>query len=154
MHATMDEWYARVASKLVAETPAGGQPHGDAALEVAFGEVRAAVAYVLELGRAHRINVAGHMTGDDVWMDLAGQRLRFTLNRREHHVLVRVGNDERRLVRWDEAQSTMVDSSGAPEHLASTARGAIDAMITAWSTSKDRYDGSSGREFEDEPTKG
>ena len=150
----MDDWYEHVAGKLVAETPGGGQPQGDAALEVAFGEVRASVAYVLELARAHRINAAGHMTGDDVWMDLAGRRVRFTLNRRERNVAVRVGSDDKRLVRWDEAQSTMVDASGAPEHLGSTARVAIDAMIAAWATSKDRYDGTSGREFDDEPTKG
>jgi hypothetical protein len=150
----MNDWYVRVASRLVAETPSGVQPRGDAALEVAFGEVRASVAYVLELARAHRINAAGHMTGDDVWMDLAGRRVRFTLNRRERNVAVRVGDEERRLVRWDEEQSTMVDASGAPERLESTARREIDAMIAAWATSKDRYGTSSGREFEDEPTKG
>jgi hypothetical protein len=112
------------------------------------------VAYVLELARAHRINAAGHMTGDDVWMDLSGRRVRFTLNRRDRNVAVRIGDQERRLVHWDEAQSTMVDGSGGPEHLGSTARRAIDAIIASWATAEDRYDTSSGREFEDEPTKG
>jgi len=150
----MDDWYARVAGKLVAETPSGVPPRADAALEVAFGEVRGSVAYVLELARAHRINAAGHMTGDDVWMDLAGRRVRFTLNRRERYVAVRVGDAEKRLVRWDEAKGAMVDAGGAPEHLESTARSAIEAMIADWASSPDRDDGGSPREFEDEPTKG
>jgi hypothetical protein len=142
----MDDWHRKLVQELVGGTPAGFVPDAAAALEIAFGKARSAVTYTLELARAHRIPAAGNVTGDDIWLQLASGRVRFTLNRREAYVVVqRQGQDELR-VRAD---------AGAPD-LGAIAREAIDALVTSWRQlpASDRRPSAPPPEFEDEPTKG
>jgi hypothetical protein len=142
----MDEWHRRVVRDLVAETPAGFAPDATAALEVAFGKARSAIAYVLELARAHRIAAGGNVFGDDVWLQLGGGRVRFTLNRREGHIVVaRPGHDETRIV------------AGAAEtaEVSALVREAIDALVAEWRAlpAHAKRPNAPPAEFEDEPTK-
>lgn len=140
----MDDWHRRLVNELVAETPAGFLPEGAAALEIAFGQARSALTYALELARAHRLPVSGLVAGDDIWLQLGAGRVRFTLNRREGHVVVtRPGHDEVR---------ARADGSD----LGAMARDAIDALVAAWRAGppQARTPSAHPPEFEDEPTKG
>jgi hypothetical protein len=147
----MDEWHEKVVRELTAETPAGSVPEPAASLEIAFGEARGAVAYVLELARAHRIAATGNINGDDVWLQLGDGRVRLTLNRREGHVAVnRPDGDEVR-----------VPSAGVPSsQLGTLARRAIDALVARWRAAHRALPADARRssappaDFEDEPTKG
>jgi hypothetical protein len=143
----MDEWHEKVVRELTAETPSGSVPEPAASLEIAFGQARSSVAYVLELARAHRIAATGCINGDDVWLQLGEARVRFTLNRREGHVSVnRPDNDEVR-----------VPSPGvAPAQLGTLARAAIDALVARWRAlpADAKRPSAPPADFEDEPTKG
>jgi hypothetical protein len=142
----MDDWHRKLVQELVGGTPAGFVPDAAAALEIAFGKARSEVTYVLEVARAHRIPATGNVVGDDVWLQLGDGRVRFTLNRREGHVVVaRPGHDEGR-VRADIPQ---VD-------LGVLAREAIDALVASWRQlpASDRRPSAPPPEFDDEPTKG
>jgi hypothetical protein len=142
----MDDWHQRLVRELVQETPGGFVPGAAASLEIAFGKARSALTYVLELARAHRIPATGSVTGDDVWLQLGDGRVRFTLNRREGHVVVlRPGQDETRV---------RADSAGA-EDLGAMARDAIDALVAAWRAgpAAARRPSAPPPDFEDEPTK-
>lgn len=140
----MDDWHHKLVKELVAETPAGFLPDRSAALEIAFGHARSALTYTLELARAHRLPAAGNVAGDDVWLQLGGGgRVRFTLNRREGHiVVVRPGQDELR-----------VDGSA---DVNTVARDAIDALVASWRAgpARERAPSAAPGDFEDEPTKG
>lgn len=152
----MQDWHHNVGRELVAHTPARGQPEGEAAVEVAFGQVRAALVYVLELARAHRIVASGNVAGDDVWLLLGRGRVRFTLNRRDGHVVVRPRVGDGQVVRWDEGRKQLVDGTGAQVDLAATARLTLDALVSEWTLNPVLEAPSipAPREFDDEPTKG
>jgi hypothetical protein len=152
----MDEWHRKLVRDLVTETPAGFAPDGQTTLEIAFGQARSAIAYVLELARAHRLPASGTVAGDDVWLHLGDARARFTLNRREGYVLAqRPGKAETRY-RYDDKMGTIVDSDNAPAELAAAARESIDAIVAAWRAkpARERVPSAPPPEFEDEPTKG
>jgi hypothetical protein len=153
----MDDWHRKLAERLIAHTRVGGQTETESALEVAFGQARAAIAYVLEFARAHRVAVTGNVGGDDVWVQLgAGPRARFLLNRREAQLAVWLPGDDGRVLRWDAAQKALVDPSGSRVDLSAAARAALDALVAEWSSHPafDPAARADGREFEDEPTKG
>ncbi len=143
----MDAWHRKVAGELIAETPAGSMPEAAAALEVAFAEARSAALYVLELARAYRIKVAGTVSGDDVWIELGEGRVRFTLNRREGHVLVN---------RPDSAEMRVPSATTNVAQLGAIAREAIDGLVARWRGLPEHAKRLSAppAEFEDEPTKG
>jgi hypothetical protein len=144
MLSDMDDWHRRLVKELVKETAAGVLPESAASLEIGFGQARSAVAYALELARAHRVPVTGSVTGDDLWLQLGEGRLRFMLSRREGCVFVlRPGQEETR-VRPGEAD------------LGTMAREAIDALVAAWRAgpAQPRTPSAPPPEFEDEPTKG
>jgi hypothetical protein len=141
----MDGWHQRLARDLVAETPAGALPEGAAALEIAFGDARSAVAYALELARAHRLPVSGSVAGDDVWMRFGDGRARFTLDRRHAQVEIDVtlpgpiGPDgqtpplqRKRQVRWADPQGTLLDADGTPADLGALARSSIEDLVADW----------------------
>jgi hypothetical protein len=139
----MDDWHHRLVGELVKDSPAGMAPDAATALEVAFGHARSALTYALELARAHRIPATGYVAGDSIWMQLADQRIRFTLNRREGHVLVlRPGEDEAAVAR--------------DADLGKLARDAIDGLVAAWRAlpADARRPSGPPREEDDEPTKG
>jgi len=140
----MDDWHLRLVKELVQETPAGFKPDAAASLEIAFGQARSAITYVLELCRAHRIPVVGNVAGDDVWFELGGKRVRFTLNRREGHVAVSMPGEDVRQVTAAEAGD-----------LGAAAREAIDAIVAAWRArpAHEKSPSAPPPDFEDEPTK-
>jgi hypothetical protein len=159
----MDDWHGRLARDLISETPAGVVPDGSASIEIGFGQARSAVAYVLELARAHRLPATGSIAGDDVWLRVGDGRVRFTLNRREAHVRVDVrvpgspGASSERVVRWDDAQHLVVDEKGASTNLGADARAAIDAIVADWRArpaSEKRVSSAPPPDLDDEPTKG
>src|SRR5580700_9566319 len=135
---SMDDWHRRLARDIVAETPAGKLPEGDATLEIAFGDARAAVTYALELARAHRLPAAGSVIGDHLWMRLGDGRVRLTLNRRAATVEADLslgapsGEGRTTTVRWRDGEAGLVDDGGAPADLGTVARSAIDALIADW----------------------
>jgi hypothetical protein len=143
----MDEWPQKLVRELIAETPSGKVSDSAAALESAFGEARSAVLYVLELARAHRIAATGTATGDDIWVQLGAGRVRFTLNRREGHVVVS---------RPDRPEAQVPAASATLPNLRELAREAIDALVARWRALPldARRPSAPPPEFEDEPTKG
>lgn len=162
----MDDWHQKLARNLVARTSSGAQAHEEAsareesstALEVAFGRARAATAYVLELARAHRLPVSGGIVGDDIWVQIADDRARFTLNRREAYIAIRTDGEERRL-RWDGARRAIVDTLGALADVEHIAQAAIAAIVDRWNRSPAaarlaKLPPQPDLEREDEPTKG
>jgi hypothetical protein len=141
----MDDWHRKLARDLVAETPAGGMPEGAAALEIAFGGARSAVAYALELARAHRLPVSGSVVGDDVWMRFGDGRARFTLDRRQAQVEIDITlpgptgpggqappRQRKRQVRWADPQRALLDTDGTPVDLGALARTSIEDLIADW----------------------
>jgi hypothetical protein len=153
----MDDWHRRVSGQLVARTRARGQSDAESALEIAFGRVRAAMAFVLEFARAHRVMIAGNVAGDDVWLQLGNDaRARCTLNRRDGHVVLRVPGHDGRVVRWDADRQMLVDGAGANVDLAGEAHAALEALVAAWATHPSFAESADGsaKEFDDEPTKG
>lgn len=156
----MDDWHRRLVRELAPGHAGGLEPALE--LEIALGRARAAVAYALELARAHRVGAAGNAMGDDVWLQLGDGRVRFTLNRRAGHLLVaRVGTaagapSEVRL-RWDDPRRAIVDGDGATVDVDATVREAIDALVAAWRAlpPRDRPSSAPPPDYEDEqPTKG
>lgn len=145
--AETNAWHQNLVRELVAETPAGRVPDAAASLEVAFGEARSAVAYALEVARAHRIAATGSVNGDDVWLALGEGRVRFTLNRRDGHVVVS---------RPDTADVRVPSEGKSEAQLGAMAREAIDALIARWRALPPHAKRPSAppAEFEDEPTKG
>jgi hypothetical protein len=139
----MDEWHRKLVKDLTQETAAGFAPDAAASLEIAFGHARSALTYALELARAHRIPVAGNVTGDSIWLQLGDGRIRFTMNRRAGEVVVlRPGQDE-----------TTVKAGG--EDLGVMARTAIDALVTAFKAlpQSSKRPSMPPADFEEEPTK-
>jgi hypothetical protein len=136
----MDDWHRRLAGELVKETAAGVLPESAAAVEIGFGQARSALAYALELGRAHRIPITGSMAGDDLWLQLGEGRVRFTLTRGEGRVVAALpGRSEPQVV------PPGVD-------LGKMARDAIDALVASWRAVR-AYPKMPGG-TDDEPTKG
>jgi hypothetical protein len=139
----MDDWHRRLVTDLTQETAAGFVPDAAASLEIAFGQARSALTYTLELARAHRIPVAGNVTGDSIWLQLGEQRIRMTMNRRAGEVIVlRPGHDE-----------VAVRAGG--EDLGAMARSAIDAMVAAFKAlpAASKRPSMPPSDFEEEPTK-
>jgi hypothetical protein len=152
----MDDWHRKLAADLVAETPIGRVPDGAAALEIGFGHARSAIAYALELALAYRLPATGSVAGDDVWLRLGDARVRFTLSRRDGHVVVARPRQEDLRVRWEETRRVLIDDGGAISDLDAVARGAIGALVADWRAgpAKDKVPSAPPRNTDDEPTKG
>jgi hypothetical protein len=166
----MDTWHQKLALDLGtagaplpapdgAGAPAAGLD-GMTLLEIAFGRARSVVAYALELAVAHRLPAAGSVAGDDVWLRLGNARARFTMNRREGHVVVSSGSAEV-CARWDDARREIVelDARGEPGpivDLEAMARSTVDGIVAEWRAHPSAAMRLSvhPRDDEDEPTKG
>ena len=156
----MDDWQRRLASEIVAETPAGKLPDGEAALEVSFGDARAALTYALELARAHRLPATGSVAGDSLWLRLGDGRVRLTLNRRGGAVETDLSLPSRTpkasVVRWKE-QGGLVDDRGAQADLGAVARSAVDAIVAEWRArppGDKKLSSAPPPDLEDTPTRG
>jgi hypothetical protein len=144
---SMDDWHRRLVKELTQETVAGFLPDSAAGLEIAFGQARSALAYALELARAHRIPAAGNVAGDSIWLQLGDGRIRFTLNRRAGEVVViRPGQDE----------AHFAPGAADTPQLGALARDAIDTLVAAWRAlpAAAKLPSAPPSDFEDEPTKG
>jgi hypothetical protein len=155
----MTDWHRKLALDLGTTTPKASL-EGPTLLEIAFGRARSIFAYALELAVAHRLPATGSVAGDDVWLRLGDARARFTMNRRDGHVVVsRPPGEELRAV-WDPAQGAIVElraggATGAID-LEAMAQSAVDGIVAEW-----RARPPSARllsvhppDHEDEPTKG
>jgi hypothetical protein len=137
----MDEWRAKLAEQLIGHSTAstGGPFRPDPAtqLEIAFGQARSELVYVLELARANRAPITGSLTGNEAWLRLGDSTLlRFTLDRREGAIAVSVpGQDEVKL-RWNADAGNLQGPEGAVE-MTPYVRRAIDATVAAWRSTKD-----------------
>ncbi len=158
----MDEWHRKLAVDLGVDPSNATVLDGATVLEIAFGRARSAVAYALELALAHRLPATGSVAGDDVWLRLGEARARFTLNRREGHVLVSRPGLEPVRVRWDGTNRAIVQDSGdgaaaaAAVNLDTLARASIDLLVASWRVNPASVSRLSAPppNFEDEPTKG
>ena len=158
-----NDWHGKLARDLVSpEVPVAaaasllGTVDGSTSLEIGLGRARSALAYALELARAHRVPALGSLAGDDVWLQLGSGRIRFTLNRREGHVVVKQPGRPEARVGWDEVARKLVDRAGGSADLGAIARDAIDVLVADWRASPAR-DGVPSRplaDVDDEPTKG
>jgi hypothetical protein len=158
MAAMMDDWHQKLARNLVARTTSTAREEHSTALEVAFGRARAAMAYVLELARAHRVPASGGIVGDDIWVQIGDHRARFTLNRRGAYIAILTDHDERRL-QWDDGRREIVDTLGAPSDVEQIAQAVIAAVVDRWNRSPAaarlaKLPPQPDIEREDEPTKG
>jgi hypothetical protein len=131
----MDEWRQRLFGELVPET---SRPTTDltaaTALEIAIGMARSEVAYVLELGRAHKLPVAGNVNGDDVWLAIGGARARFTYDRRKGVIAAVVPGHEDATIAWDATAHALRGpaAGGAAFDARTFVRTALDAVVAAW----------------------
>jgi hypothetical protein len=151
-----DDWHRKLARELAEDTPHAPFAEDAAALEIEFGRARSAITYVLELARAHRIPATGSVTGDDVWIKLGEARVRFTLNRREAHVVIAISPQDEWHAAWNTEKRTLVDTQGAALDLGGKAREAIDGLVAEWRKmpSRPRVPVSEAKNRDDEPTKG
>ena len=131
----MDEWRQRLLGELVPET---SRPTTDfsaaTALEIALGMARSEIAYVLELGRAHKLPVAGNVNGDDVWLTIGPARVRFAYDRRKGIIAATVPGHEEATIAWDaSARALRGPAAGGNAFDARTfVRTALDAAVAAW----------------------
>jgi hypothetical protein len=155
-----NDWHRKLALDLGTAPPASTL-EGPTLLEIAFGRARSIVAYALELALAHRLPATGSVAGDDVWLRLGDARARFTMNRRDGHVVVSRRQDDEIRAGWDAARSAIVElgadgAPGAVVDLETVAQSAVDGIVAEW-----RARPPSARllsvhppNHEDEPTKG
>jgi len=162
MMPSTDDWHARLARDLIAETPARSAPDAAASMEIAFGQARSAITYALELARAHRLPATGRVAGDDVWLEFADGQVRVTLNRREGKIQVDLHvpgpskpRHEETVVRWRDGG--LVDEKGSKADPAGIARAMIDVLVADWRArpaSERKVSSAPPPDIDDEPTKG
>ncbi|MGO9838758.1 MAG: hypothetical protein ACLP1X_31650 [Polyangiaceae bacterium] len=157
----MDDWYKKLASDLLAETPVRAVPEAAAAMEIAFGHARSAITYALELARAHRFPATGRVVGDDVFLRFGDGQVRVTLNRRDGHVVVdlhvpgpsKPRHEEKRL-HWKDGD--LVDEQGAAGDPGALTREMIDVLVADWRSrppSERKLTSAPPPDLDDEPTK-
>lgn len=156
----MTDWHRKLALNLGTTTPKASL-EGPTLLEIAFGQARSIFAYALELAVAHRLPATGSVAGDDVWLQLGDARARFTMNRREGHVLVSPRQGQELRAGWDATRAAIVElggggATGTLVDLQAMAQNAVDGIVAEW-----RARPPSARllsvhppDHEDEPTKG
>jgi hypothetical protein len=132
------EWRTRLATELLggeAETPESERdtfaPEGATAMEIAFGQARSELTYVLELGRTHHLAVAGSIIGDDVWVRLGETAVRFTLDRATTSIAAHVIGGGTTLA-WNAKQRAIATSEGKLVDVEFFVREAIDATVKAY----------------------
>ncbi len=148
-----DDWHVRLLHALASDSRSVCSDEVTF-LEIAFGQARTAIAYAVELARAHRIPAQGTTTGDDVWFQLGDWRTRVMLNRRERHLIARRPGQDEVAVRWDSESDTAVTDEG-PVDVGALTRDGIDAVVAAWRAQlgSQRVETAPPRNTEDELTR-
>ncbi len=133
-----DEWRARLAAELLGEDevePISQRmtfaPEGATAMEIAFGQARSELTYVLELGRAHHLPVVGAVVGDEIWIRLGESKLTFRLDRQATVIHANIAAADSTLT-WDPKGRAIVTSAGKAVDMQSFVQGAIDATVRAF----------------------
>jgi hypothetical protein len=156
-----EEWHDKLARNLMAATPARAPSEGAASIEIAFGEARSAIAYALELARAHRLPATGRVAGDDVWLQLGEGQMRVTLNRRDNYMVLDLHVPGRSTSRHEETRVTwrdgaLVDGQGAKVDPKAASRAMIDVIVAEWSSrplNERAISSAPPPDLDDEPTK-
>jgi hypothetical protein len=115
----MDDWHDRVRRELLGQD-ARSELATDASLEIALGQARSEMAYVLSFGQAYKLPVAGAVNGDDVWLRIGEATVRARLDRKTRALHLEAPGQDARLVGASEL-SGMRD----------LVRAAIDSAIAA-----------------------
>ena len=156
----MTDWHRKLALDLGTTTPKASL-EGPTVLEIAFGRARSIFAYALELAVAHRLPATGSVAGDGVWFRLGDARARFTMNRREGHVVVSRGQGEELRAGWDASRGAIVElgadgATGPMVDLEAMAQSAVDGIVAEWRARppSTKLLSTRARNREDEPTKG
>ena len=129
----MDDWRKRLATKLL-----GGKGTPSLALdarttlEIAFGRARSEVTYVLELGRAHALPLAGSVTGDDVWLRLGESVLRFRLDRQALAIVAFVPGLKDTTFSFDAEFRTLVTATREAVDFDKFVKEAVEAIVQGW----------------------
>jgi hypothetical protein len=133
-----DEWRARLAAELLGEddAPPVSQratfaPEGATAMEIAFGQARSELTYVLELGRAHHLPVLGAVVGDEIWIRLGESKVAFRLDRQATAIHTNIAGADGALT-WDAKGRAIVTSAGKAVDMQSFVQGAIDVTVRAF----------------------
>lgn len=129
----MDEWRKRLATKLLGDK---GSPSlaldARTTLEIAFGRARSEVTYVLELGRAHALPMAGSVTGDDVWLRLGESVLRFRLDRQSLAIVAFVPGLKDATIAFDPELRTLVGTNRQPLDFDAFVKNAVENVVSGW----------------------
>ncbi len=129
----MDEWRKRLADKLLGDK---GTPSlaldARTSLEIAFGRARSEVTYVLELGRAHALPMAGSVTGDDVWLRLGEAVLRFRLDRQALAIVAFVPGARDTTFSFDPELRTLVRGSRQPVDFDHFVKDCVEGIVHGW----------------------
>ena len=129
----MDDWRKRLATKLLGEK---GIPSlaldARTTLEIAFGRARSEVTYVLELGRAHALPLAGSVTGDDVWLRLGESVLRFRLDRQALAIVAFVPGLKDTTISFDPDLRTLVAANRTEIDFEQFVKDSVEAIVQGW----------------------
>jgi len=136
----MDDWRSRLTEQLIGPTSqrtplSGAGVEASTALEVALGQARSEMTYVLELGRAHALPITGSVTGDDIWIRVGATTLRFNYSRRAGVIVATVVGREDQQLRWNPERRAVLLHSGEILDARTFVREAIDATVGSWRAS-------------------
>ncbi len=133
----MDDWRSRLTENLLGPQgqPAGPRPDPNAAMEIVLGAARSELAYVLELGRTHRLPVTGLVNGDDIWIRIGATTLRFNFSRRGSVIVASVVGRQDEQLRYSLDKRAVVTHDGEGIDPSRFIREAIDATVNAWKAS-------------------
>ena len=133
-----DDWRQSVAARLLDDKVAEGQisfaPNGATALEIAFGQARSEVSYVLEFARAHGVPATGNVIGDDVALKLGDSTLRFKIDRLVSKIRVSFTGRDDDTLSWDDARKSLARGT-EPVEMQAYVREAIDTAVGGLRTS-------------------
>lgn len=129
----MDDWRKRLATKLLGDK---GTPSlsldARTTLEIAFGRARSEITYVLELGRAHALPLAGSVTGDDVWLRLGESVLRFRLDRQALAIVAFVPGSKDSTFTFDPEYRALVTANRQAVDFDTFVKEAVEAIVHGW----------------------
>jgi hypothetical protein len=132
----MDDWRNRLTEQLLGQgKPDSTRPDPAAALDIVLGQARSEITYILELGRAHNLPVAGSVNGDDIWLRVGATSLRFHFSRRAAVIVASVVGREDQQLRYSTEKRGVVTPDGELLDTPRFIREAIDATVTAWKAS-------------------
>lgn len=137
-----EDWRARLAADLLGnedeDEPASQRattipfsPDAATAMEIAFGQARSELTYVLELGRSKSLPVLGSVLGDSIWIQLGEAKLAFRLDRKASIIHATIAAVDSTLA-WDAKGRAITTSEGRSVDMQSYVQSAIDSTVRAY----------------------